>query len=107
MEHPTISLGGKDYPVPPLAIRQMRLVIPAMVRLKGLRIDTITEEQIGDLIEIVYQAVYPAQDKLTRDDFNNLPVSPLDLMKAMPVIATQTGMAPKKEADAGEAPAGN
>jgi hypothetical protein len=106
MEHPTVSLGGKDYTVKPLAIRQMRVVIPAMVRLKGLRIETITEAQIDDLTEIVWQAVRPGQDKLTREEFIDLPISPLDLMKALPVIAKQTGMAAKKDAEPGEEPAG-
>ena len=106
MDHPTIRLGGTDYPVKPLVIRQMRVVIPAMMRLKALRFEAITEEQIADLVEISYQAVQPGQDKLTREAFNNLPISPLDLMAAMPVIAAQSGMAPKKEADPGEAPAG-
>ena len=107
MEHPTIRLAGQDYPIRPLAIRQMRVVIPAMVRLKGLRIEAITEAQIGDLVSIVYQAVYPAQDKLTREDFSGLPISPLELMQSLPVIAQQTGMAPKKDAEPGEAQAGS
>lgn len=107
MEHPTVSLGGKDYPVRPLAIRQMRVVIPAMVRLKGLRIEAITEAQIDDLASIAYHAVYPAQEKLTREDFDGLPVSPLELMQALPVIARQTGMAPKEDAGPGEAQAGS
>ena len=106
MEHPVVSLGGKDYPVKPLAIKQMRVVIPAMIRLKGMRIETITEEQIDALVEIVYQAVYPEQEKLTRDDFANLPITPLELMKSLVVISQQTGMAPKKDAEPGEAQAG-
>lgn len=106
MEHPTVSLGGTDYPVKPLAIKQMRVVIPAMVRLKGLRIETITEAQIDDLVEIVWQAVRTGQEQLTRDAFGDMPISPLDLMKALPVVAAQTGMAAKKDAEPGETPAG-
>ncbi len=106
MDLPKITLGSKDYPVKPLNVRQMRVVIPAMVRLKGVHLGTITEQQIDDLVEIVYQAVYPCQDKLTRDDLMNMSISPLELIKAIPVIALQTGMAPKKEAEPGEAPAG-
>jgi hypothetical protein len=107
MGHPSVSLAGKDYPVKPLAIRQMRVVIPAMVRLRGLRIETITEAQIDDLAEIVWQAVRTAPDSPTREEFNDLPIPPLDLMKALPVIAAQTGMAPKKDPEPGEAQAGN
>ena len=49
---------------------------------------------------------------LTRDDFNELPISVLEMMLALPVIAKQTGMVPKKadesgDAKPGEVPAGN
>ena len=105
-EYPTVTLAGTHYPVKPLVVKQMRVVVPAMMRLQSLKLSTITEDQITDLVEICYQAVCPCQDKLTRDDFTNLPITPWELLDALPIIASQTGML-KKDAAPGEAPAGN
>src|SRR4051812_1376490 len=89
---PTIRLAGKDYPVKPLVVKQLRIVVPAMMRLRGARLDTITEAQFDDLVEIAFTAVCPCQPGLTRDAFTDLPIKAVELMKAIGVIAEQSGM---------------
>lgn len=92
---PTVILGGQQYPVKPLVLKQLRIVEPAWARLRHNNGIT-TEQQMDDLIEIVYQAVAPAQTPpLTRDAFTSLPISTSDLVAALPVIAQQAGMTGK------------
>lgn len=105
MEHPTITLAGRDYPVRPLVVRQLRVVVPAMIRLRHARMDAITQEQFDDLAEIAFQAVSAAAPGLTREAFAELPVRALELMAAVPVVAAQAGMTSEGPAP-GEAPAG-
>jgi hypothetical protein len=102
---PTIRLAGKDYPVKPLVVKQLRVVVPAMMRLRGARLETITQEQFDDLVEMAYMAVCPCQTGLTRDEFTDLPIKAIELMEAIPVIAAQSGML-KEKSEPGEAQAG-
>ncbi len=104
-EYPTIKLAGKDYPVKPLVVKQLRVVVPAMMRLRGARIESITEAQFDDLVEIAFLSVCPCQAGLTRDAFTDLPVKAIELMEAISVIAEQSGMVTKEQSP-GEAPAG-
>jgi hypothetical protein len=101
MEHPKIKLGGQDYPVKPLVVRQLRVVIPALMRLRAARLDAITQEQFDDLAEIVFQAVSTGTPGLTREAYLELPIRAIDLMNAVPVIGSQAGMT--EEAEPGEA----
>lgn len=105
---PSILLGGKEYPVKQLVIAQLRVVVPAMQRLGRIKPDQMTQEQMDDLIEVLYQAVSPGQEKpLTRDEFMAIPASPIELILAIPVVAQQAGMELQKvDGPAGEAPAG-
>lgn len=103
---PTISLAGKDWPVKPLVILQLRIVVPAVMRIKGMSPTSITEEQYNDLIEIVYQAVAPGQEPpLKKDEFMAMPVTLKQMMEALDVILLQAGLV--QNASPGEAAAGS
>ena len=102
---PTIRLAGEDYPVKPLVVKQLRVVVPALMRLRGARLVSITEEQFDDLVEIAYQAVCGCKPGLTRDAFTDLPVKAIELMEAITVIAIQSGMV-EETPTPGEAQAG-
>ena len=104
-EYPTITLAGQAYPVKPLVVKQLRIVVPAMLRLRNAQFDSITEGQFDDLVEVAYQAVCPCQQSLTRDAFTNLPIKTMELMGCIPFIAQQAGMM-AKESESGEVPAG-
>jgi hypothetical protein len=103
--YPSIRLAGQDYPVKPLVVKQLRVVLPALMRLRSARLDSITQEQFDDLVEIAFQAVSSSQPQLTRDAFTDLPVRAMELMAAIPVVATQSGMV-GEESPPGEAAAG-
>lgn len=102
-----ITLAGKEHPVKPLVIRQLRIVEPAIERVKKcLREHTgLTSEMYDDLVEICYQAICPSQETpLKRDDFMNWHVTTEELFEAFPIIAMQAGQK-KREQTSGEAPA--
>lgn len=106
MEYPSIRLAGQDYPVKPLVVKQLRVVVPALMRLRLARLDSITQEQFDDLVEIAFQAVSSSQPTLTRDAFTDLPIRAMELMNAIPVVAKQSGMV-GEESPPGEAAAGS
>jgi len=85
---------------------QHRTVIPAIMRLRGAPLETITTEQYNDLIDIVYESIAPGQEpRMKKDEFMALPASPLELMAAIPIIMQQAGMV-AAEPSTGEASAG-
>src|SRR4051812_30324875 len=105
LDLPTVTLAGKEWPVKPLVILQLRVVVPAVMRIKTMVPSSITEEQYSDLIEIVYQAIAPGQSPpLKKEDFLTLPISLREMMEALDVIMPQAGLV-KAEGGQGEAPA--
>ena len=104
MDHPTITIGDRVFPVPPLSLGQIKIVVPTILRLKALDPEAITAEQIEDLIEIAYQAALKGTPDLTRAEFTALPGTVSDLVMAYPIVAKQAGMEFKAGAS-GENPA--
>lgn len=84
---PTIAIAGKRWRVPLLAPRQNRVVLPALVNL-GAR----PEEQYGALLDIAFAALTRAHSWLDRAQFEGWPIPTYELIGALPVIATQTGL---------------
>jgi hypothetical protein len=105
MDHPVITIGGRDFPVPPLSIGQLKFVGPAMLRLKTMNLEALTEDNVSDLSLIVYLAILRGTPTFPRAEFDNMPGTIEQLLIAYPTIAQQCGMM-RKEADQGEAPAG-
>jgi hypothetical protein len=102
MENPGITVGGQSFPVPPLSIGQLRIVVPAIQRLKGMNLEAITEDNINDLTEITYLAILRGTPTFPRDKFMSMAGTTEDLLMAFPVIAQQCGMISRKAGDAGE-----
>jgi hypothetical protein len=103
MTDPVISLGGKEFPVPLLAPRQQRIVIPAIMRLRTMNAAAITQEQYDDLCEISLSAAQRGTPSLKRDEFLDMPIQVNELLSALPVIAKQTGLL-KESPNTGEPP---
>ncbi|MCE9561886.1 MAG: hypothetical protein K8U57_07515 [Planctomycetes bacterium] len=102
---PAVTLAGQAFPVKPLVIYQLRVVVPAILRLTNMVPTAITEEQYADLTEVVYQAIAPAQSPpLSRDGFMNMPVSLAEMIASLDVIAEQAGLV-RRAAPLGEAEA--
>ena len=93
-ENPSITLAGKQYSVPPLVPRQLRIILPAMMRVgKSGSLKDITEENLSDIYAIVFWgAVWPNDKKATLEGFLDSPASMSEINAALPVIRQQTGM---------------
>jgi hypothetical protein len=78
-----VSMGGKEFEVPPLTLGQLRRLMPK-VRLLT-EIDTsMGEEQIGILIELVTAALNRNYPDITAEQVENL----LDLGNAQEVMSS-------------------
>jgi hypothetical protein len=105
---PTIRLGHKDWPVAEYVWRDTKKLLPKMQRvLRALNAATsgggIVEEEHMDLIgDVLFGAISRAQT-VTREDFDKLPISMRQIMKAIPVIARQADLEAPKTGEA-EAP---
>jgi hypothetical protein len=97
---PTIQLAGRAWPVPMLAPRQNRVVVPGIGRWARSGDPVGTTEQFDEAIVVVHAALTRAHPSLTREEFEDWPVSARELMAALPVIAQQTGLFVPGEAGA-------
>ncbi len=94
---PTIEWDGKQWPIPLLAPRENRIVLPAVMRSR-ITVQKMTQEnapmtteEYDDLTLIVYWGLRRAHPSLTRDQFDDVPISTIDLLRAMTTVARQTG----------------
>lgn len=106
-EAPKIMLGKKQWPVPEMAARQLIHLVPAMMRASKIAFDDLSEEDMRLLYDVTYIALTRAHPNLTREEFENLPVTFDQLVVAIPIIAKQAGMQMEvgPQATAGEAQA--
>ena len=104
---PTVTLAGREWPVPVLAPKQNRIVVPALLeilpRIAQIRdaaasggtaelarhLDTATYDR---LTEIVFVALTRARPEIQRAEFDDLPIETIELMTAIHVIARQAGL---------------
>jgi hypothetical protein len=87
MHAPVIIIAGRGWPVPLLAPRQNRVVVPALMRLGEQ-----PAQHYEDLLEAVFAALTRAQPMLDRAEFEDWPIATWELVEAIPVIAIQTGL---------------
>lgn len=87
MPDPGILIAGREWPVPLLAPRQNRIVVPALLSIGK---DATREYEL--LLDIVFAALTRAHPDLNRDDFEDWPLPLCELREAVPVIARQTGL---------------
>lgn len=117
---PTIKLAGKEWPVPLLAPRQNRYVVPAILSVApkimyavapqegvsparlAATLDPAAMDQLGD---ICFWALKRAHKDMTRDEFDDMPINVMEMAIAMKVISEQTGLVSEKAPAPGEAEA--
>jgi hypothetical protein len=101
-----VTLGDKQWEVPRLGSIQNRIVSPLLLEIVP-KIITAKKEGGSDfdqfakyldtatydkLLDIAYTALTRAHPELTRDEFNDLPITVLELVVAMTTIAKQAGL---------------
>jgi len=92
---PTINWDGQQWPIPKLAPRENRFVLPAVLRLRPmlakLRESEMTAEQFDDLTSIIFWGLKRAHPLLRRDYFDSIAYGVDEMFEAVMVIALQTG----------------
>lgn len=102
-ETPIVTLGGRSWPIPRLAPRQLRHIweqVNTVTRALnassqdqfGDRVLTMTNEQFEALQNVVYWGLKRAHPDMTEDDFLDMEASPVELVSAFLVVRAQTGM---------------
>jgi hypothetical protein len=100
---PTVTLGGRQWPIPELAIRQLRLVRRPLIDLTdqiaatesettGERVMKLSTAQYEAMVEIVYQGLTRAHPKLTRDEFLDMPATDMEIFQAFLVVRSRSGL---------------
>jgi hypothetical protein len=88
-----ISMGGREWTIPPLTLGQLRRLMPKVRELSNINTQ-IGETQIGVLVEIVFAALQRNYPDITIEMVEDL----LDLGNAAPVlnaVLTGSGLRPR------------
>jgi len=97
-EAKTITLGGRDFPIAPLTLGQMRQAGPAF-----MRINVDTPEGMGAQTTLIYLAMHAADPKVTAADVDAIiGVTFQELKAAVEKIAKLMGVE-MRATEAGEA----
>jgi len=90
----SIRLAGADYPIRPLTLRQLRLVLPAFARAANVASDA----GVDAAIDILAAALSRDHPTLTRDALLEIEVSPRELADAVATVAQVSGLVQPGEA---------
>lgn len=96
-----ISIGAKEFIVPALSFKQLRQLMP---KIKGMAVvgAEITDEQMGDIVEVVHAAVSRNYPELAKDYLEEN----IDMNNVRPIINAIMGQSGLVKTS-GEATAGN
>ena len=108
---PTITLAGREWPLPKLAPRQNRIVVPALLRLVpkilAARDDAdragekgsfaalaryLDSESYDTLTNLVFAALTRATPDLGRETFDTMAIDTFELLSALVPIARAAGL---------------
>ena len=96
-----ISLGGRKFDIPALAVKQNRIIDPLIISLLPIfstwstdktSIGKIGSEQYEALLTIAYTAITRALPAFKKEEFEDLPITLPELIFAFTTIAQQTGV---------------
>jgi hypothetical protein len=103
---PRITLAGKEWPVPKLAIAQNIVIFPIIVRrclkdsaidIETLRAAISTEEGLRDVTKAIFVALQRGHEGLRQAEFDQWPIAIQELMPAFLTVAIQTSIYGKQE----------
>ncbi len=87
----TVRLGGLDWIVAPLSLRQILAIADFVPKLSAIGVDTLSGERLTPLAEVLWHGLRRAHPRLTRDEFLDLPITIAELVAALPVVIEQAG----------------
>jgi hypothetical protein len=96
-EIPSVTIGGRAFAVPRLVIKQLKVVVPGIFKLQKILPKpgedvSLDDETFGLLLDVVFVGISAGSPGFTRQNFEELPASPAELLDALGVISGQTGM---------------
>ena len=86
-----VRLGGHDFHVAPLSLRQILAIADFVPKLSGITAENMSGERLLPLAEVLWHGLRRAHPKLTRDEFFDLPITVAELVGALPVVIEQAG----------------
>ncbi|HUO54276.1 MAG TPA: hypothetical protein VMU18_06030 [Rhodoblastus sp.] len=109
---PVVALGGREFFVPVLALRQARVVVPGLLKLMPrlnavqarigagdpLGATLLDRDDVELMIDVVHCGLTRAYPDLSRDDLLDLEAAFPELVSALAAIARQTGLFAAAEA---------
>jgi hypothetical protein len=113
---PVAALGGREFFIPALSLRQSRIVVPGLLKLlprlnaiqarigagDPLGAALLEQDDLDLMIDVVHAGLSRAHPDLTRDDLLDLEAGFADLAGALAIIAKQTGLFAPAETTPGE-----
>lgn len=97
----TIILAGGSFDVPMFPIRLNKIAYPICQKLHAAQVIEraiagegkcdVSAEEMDDLTELAFVAVQAANPRITREEFDNWPISPPELVDAFFLVRYQTG----------------
>jgi hypothetical protein len=86
-----VRLGGHDFSVAPLSLRQILAIADYVPKLSGITAENVSGERLAPLAEVLWHGLRRAHPGLTRDEFFDLPITIAELVAALPVVIEQAG----------------
>lgn len=114
---PVVALGGAEFFVPALALRQARIAVPGLLKLlprlnaiqqrigagDPLAAALLEQDDVELMIDVVHCGLTRAYPDFSRENLLDLQADFADLIAALAVIARQTGLfAPTESRPLGE-----
>ena len=114
---PVAALGGQEFFIPALSLRQARIVVPGLLKLlprlnaiqtrigagDSFAATQLEREDLDLMIEVVHAGLTRAYPDFTLEDLLDLEAGFAELAGALAIIAKQTGLfAPAEAAPPGE-----
>jgi hypothetical protein len=96
----TIRLGGAEFAVRPLTLRQLRSVLPAFARAGAIG----AEDGVDAAIEILAAVLSRDHPEITRDTLLDTEASVQELAQGVTTVARLSGLVSSGEAQAGSVP---
>ena len=87
----SVRLGGREWTVAPLSLRQILAVADHVPKLSGITAETMSGERLAPLAEVLWHGLRRAYPQLTREEFYDLPITIAELVTALPVVIEQAG----------------
>ena len=87
----SVQLGGRQFHVAPLSLRQILAIADHVPKLSGITLDNVSGERLMPLAEVLWQGLRRAHPGLTREEFFDLPITIPEIFAAVPVVIEQAG----------------